>query len=155
MAGAGDAAWADLIPSAGSRGVSTRCPEGRCSRGCGSCWCIPGRIPTLGPAASPSPGGPGLGVSDPSPIFFQALLQKRSMSAITTWSSSPLCHVGRRTGEDFHPPRAQTSPRAVGDHLHGVTTSAGARARRCCGKGRAEPRAPNGCSLKYPSSLSA
>lgn len=37
----------------------------------------------------------------------------------------------------------------------GVRLGGGARARRCCGKAREEPRAPDGCSLKYPSSLSA
>lgn len=43
------------------------------------------------------------------PVFFQALLQKRSTSVITTWLSSPLSHVARRTEEDFHPPRARAS----------------------------------------------
>ncbi|XP_061311671.1 metabotropic glutamate receptor 7 isoform X6 [Pezoporus flaviventris] len=58
------------------------------------------------------------------PIFFgtaqsaeKALLQKRSTSVITTWSSSPICHVGQRTGEEFHPPLAQTSSRARGVRL--------------------------------------
>ncbi|XP_061210197.1 metabotropic glutamate receptor 7 isoform X5 [Neopsephotus bourkii] len=58
------------------------------------------------------------------PIFFgtaqsaeKALLQKRSTSVITTWSSSPICHVGRRTGEEFHLPLAQTSSRARGVRL--------------------------------------
>ncbi|XP_062486376.1 metabotropic glutamate receptor 7 isoform X5 [Pezoporus occidentalis] len=58
------------------------------------------------------------------PIFFgtaqsaeKALLQKRSTSVITTWSSSPICHVGQRTGEEFHPPLAQTSSRARGIRL--------------------------------------
>lgn len=71
-------------------------------------------------SGQPFPRGSGLdGVSDCSPVYFQALLQKRSTSVITTWSSSPICHVGRRTGEGFHPPPAQTSSQVRSVRLSG------------------------------------
>ena len=85
-----------------------------------------------GPAASPFRGALGWRDSDPSPVLFQALLQKRSTSVITTWLSSPFCRVGRRTGEDFHPALVQSSSRAEGWEPRGGRghgDAAGERAR--------------------------
>lgn len=58
------------------------------------------------------------------PLVFQALLQKRSTSVITTWLSSPL-HHGHEDGEDFHLLRAQASSRPRHEQRPG-------RAGSCC-----------------------
>lgn len=70
------------------------------------------------------------------PLVFQALLQKRSTSVITTWLSSPLRH-GREDGEDCHALRARASSRPRRQQRPGRAGSCCPRPLRVPGVGRA------------------